>query len=172
MRRFLKFVHTIGAIGLMGSMASLLAMIATMPDPATQLGEYAAVRDAMGAVSLYVFLPSVALTLIGGMLSMAITPAFHSAGWVLAKLASGILMFEWSLIAVDGPIRKEAKEAAAALLSEQTNQLGDDVDRLWWSMLILCGVAVVNVVLGVWRPKFINRKKPAASADDQPAAQS
>ncbi len=87
MRRLLKFLHTMGAIGLMGAMAALLVLLGRTPSP-TAIEGYALIRGAMGAVATWLFLPSLALTLLAGLLSIA-QRAFHNAGWAWAKLATG-----------------------------------------------------------------------------------
>ncbi len=162
MRRFLKFLHTIGAIGLMGAMVSLLVMMGTLPDPDTQLAEYAAMREAMRAVSQTILTPSLGITIVAGLFSMAATPAFHNSGWVLAKLATGVIMFEWSLIAIDGPIRREAEMSARFLAGEAGGALSLDAQNVGLSIWVLLFVAVLNVGLGVWRPRFRSRKSGAA----------
>ena len=46
--------------------------------------------------------------------AIALNPAYHSAGWALAKLFSGILVFEWGFAAVQGPMQQEAELRARA----------------------------------------------------------
>jgi hypothetical protein len=69
-----------GAVGLMGAMACLLVLLRVTPAP-TSLPEYALMREAMGAIATWIFLPSLGLTLIAGLLAMALNPAYHNAGW-------------------------------------------------------------------------------------------
>ena len=61
----MKFLHTMGAIGLMGAMACLLVLLNLTPAPAS-LSNYAMMRAAMGGIATWVFLPSIALTLVAG----------------------------------------------------------------------------------------------------------
>jgi hypothetical protein len=75
----LKFMHTMGAIGLMGAMACLLVLLSFMPDPAS-LSEYVRMRAAMGGIATWILFPSLGLTLIAGLLAIAVTRAFHNAG--------------------------------------------------------------------------------------------
>jgi hypothetical protein len=117
MRRLMKFLHTMGAIGLMGAMACLLVLLSFTPAP-TSLSEYALIRTAMGGIATWVFLPSLAFTLIAGLLAMAVNRAYHSAGWALAKLATGILVFEWGFVAIQGPMQQEAELSARVLAGE------------------------------------------------------
>ena len=114
MRRLIKFLYTMGAIGLMGAMACLLVMLGATPAP-EQLAEYALMRGTMGDIAKWVLLPSLGLTVVAGLLAIAVNPAYHSAGWAWAKLASGVLIFEWGLVGVKGPMQREAALAASAL---------------------------------------------------------
>ena len=155
MRRLLKFLHTIGAIGLMGAMACLLVMLARIP-PSTSLGEYAAMRSAMGAISTWVFMPSLGATLIAGLLAIAANPVFHNAGWAWAKLATGILVFEGGLVNIHGPMQEEAEHSASALAGQfdpaaLATSLSAERNTLWIILL----VATANVVLGIWRPRLM-----------------
>ena len=155
MRRLLKFLHIMGAIGLMGAMASLLVLLGVAP-PRTALAGYAAVRGAMGAIATWIFLPSLGLSLIAGLLAIAVNRAFHDAGWAWVKLLSGVLLFEGGLQGIQGPMRDEAAQSAAALAGHVdpatlAGSLGTERATLW----VLLAVATVNVVLGIWRPRLI-----------------
>ena len=150
----MKFLHTMGAIGLMGSMACLLVMLGMTPPPSS-LSQYALMRAAMGSVATWVFLPSLALTLVAGLLSIAVNRAFHNAGWAWVKLATGILVFEWGFAGIQGPMQQEA-ELSARLLAGGSDtaalaaSLGAEQNSLW----VLLAVATANVVLGIWRPRL------------------
>lgn len=154
LRRTLKFLHTMGAIGLMGAMACLLVLLAFVPPPA-RLAEYALLRGAMGTIATWVFLPSFAMTLIAGLLAIAINRAFHNAGWAWVKLVSGLAVFEGSFVGVIGPMQEEAEQSAKVLAGQAdvatlAQSLGAEQGTLW----LLMAVATANVVLGVWRPKL------------------
>jgi uncharacterized membrane protein len=154
MRRLMKFLHTIGAVGLMGAMACLIVLLGFAPKP-TSLSEYALMASAMSGVVTWVFFPSMALTLIAGLLAIAVNRAFHNAGWAWAKLASGILVFEWGFTAILGPIQQEAELSARAVaghldVAELATSLNAQRNSLW----VLLAVATVNVILGIWRPKL------------------
>jgi hypothetical protein len=152
MRRLMKFMHTMGAIGLMGAMACLLVLISFVPPPAS-LSEYALMRAAMGSLATWVFLPSFGLTLIAGLLAMAVNRAYHSAGWAWAKLLSGVLVFEWGFAAIQGPMQQEAELSARALAHEvDPATLGASLGAEWGSLWVMLALATVNVILGIWRP--------------------
>lgn len=159
MRKATKFLHTMAAIGFTGGLAALIVLHLSLPAP-TELQQFAALRIAMGAVAEWILLPSTLLVLVSGLLSMAVTPAFQNQGWALAKLASGILIFEGTLVYVQGPMEKAADRARAALAGElPVAELGATLQPEWSSFWIIMAVAVANVVLGVWRPRFLGRKK-------------
>ena len=143
-----------GAAGLLGAMAALLILSSAAPPAASPAG-YAAVRSAMGTVSTWLFLPSLGLSIMAGLLAVAFNRAFHNAGWAWAKLVSGVLLFEGGLQGIQGPIQNEAERSAAVLAGHADAaslavSLGAERGTLW----VLFAVAVANVVLGIWRPKL------------------
>jgi hypothetical protein len=155
MRRTLKFLHTMGAVGFGGAIACLLAMSLVQPAP-TALAGYAAVRAAMAAVGTWVLLPSLALTLLAGLLAVAATRAFHDAGWAWIKLATGVLLFEGGLQSIELPMRDEAERSAAALAGHAGAAglaIAPGTERA--ALGVLGAVAAVNIVLGVWRPRLL-----------------
>jgi hypothetical protein len=154
-RRLLKFLHTMGAAGVLGAMASLVVMLALAPAPAALPG-YAAIRGAMGAVATWVFLPSLAVTLLSGLLAMALNRGYLNAGWAWVKLATGVLMFEGGLVYVQGPMRREAEQSAQALagLLDPT-ALAASLEGERGTLWVLLAVATANVVLGIWRPRIL-----------------
>lgn len=126
----------------MGAMACLLVLLG-LPD-AEGSGP---IKAAMAGIATWIFFPSLALTLVPGLLAIAVTPAFHNAGWVWLKAATGILIFEGGLVYVVGPLRGEtgAEGLAGFVAAERAT--------LW----LLLAVSGANVALGVWRPRFTNR---------------
>ncbi|KAA0121050.1 hypothetical protein CIW48_25775 [Methylobacterium sp. P1-11] len=155
MRRLLKFLHTMGSAGLLGAMASLVVMLSLAPAPSALAG-YAAMRGAMGAVATWIFLPALAMTLMSGLLAMALNRAFLNAGWAWLKLATGILMFEGGLVYIQGPMKQEAELSARALAglvdpALLAVSLPGERGTLW----VLLAVATANVALGIWRPRIL-----------------
>ena len=143
-----------GAVGFMGSLACLLVLEHLAPPPSA-LASYALVRGAMAAIATWVFLPSFVMTLIPGLLAIAATRAFHNAGWVWLKAATGILIFAGGLHAL-APIHDEAQLSAEALAGGLDPALlvgasNGEMVAMW----VLLVVSTANVVLGVWRPRFV-----------------
>jgi hypothetical protein len=154
MRRLMKFMHTMGAIGLMGAMACLLVLLCFLPLPSS-LAQYALLRAAMGSIATWIFLPSLGLTLVAGLLAIAVNRAYHSAGWALTKLALGVLVFEWGFAAIQGPMQEEAELSARALAHEvDPSTLAASTGAEWKSLWIMLAIATLNVALGIWRPRL------------------
>lgn len=154
MRRLMKFLHTMGAIGLMGAMACILVLLSLTPPPSS-LSQYVLMRTAMAGIATWIFLPSLALTLVAGLLAIAVNRAFHNAGWAWVKLATRILVFEWGFAAVQGPMQEEVELGAQVLAGKGdaatlAASLGAEQNSLW----VLLAVATANVVLGIWRPRL------------------
>lgn len=154
MRHLIKFLHTLGAIGMMGAMACLLVLLAWLPEPADATAS-AALRAAMGGIATWIFLPSLALTLVAGLLAMAATRAYQNAGWALTKLATGILVFEGGFAGVVGPLQEAAD---AALSGDAAAALPQTLASARATIGVLLAIAAVNVALGVWRPRLARRK--------------
>ena len=138
----------------MGAMACLLMLLSFLPAPSS-LSEYAVMRGAMGSIATWIFLPSLALTLVAGLLAIAVNRSFHSAGWAWAKLLSGVLVFEWGFAAILGPMQQEAELSARALIHEVdpaslAASFGAERNSLW----VMLALATANVILGVWRPRL------------------
>ncbi|MEJ2540096.1 MAG: hypothetical protein P8188_09020 [Gemmatimonadota bacterium] len=154
MRKTLKFLHTMAAIGFTGGLAALLVLHSRLPEP-SELEQFATLRLAMGAVAQWILFPSMGLVLVSGLLAMAVTPSFQDRAWVWAKLATGILVFEGTLAYVQAPMERAAARAQRALDGEiPWTELGATLRPEWGSFWVILGVAVANVVLGVWRPRF------------------
>ncbi len=93
------------------------------------------------------FFPSFALTLVAGMLAIAVNRAVHDAGWAWVKLATGILVFAGSF-QVLGSAQQEAKRSAGAL----AGRLDPEPFGEQGALSVLLAVSTANIVLGVWRP--------------------
>ena len=163
MRKLLKFGHTITAIGFLGSIAVLWVFHQHLPAPGEALEVYSAQRQTMSTISSLVLMPSLLITLLFGLASMAAVPGFHSAPWAWGKLATTVLMLEGSLLGIHSPIKKEAELAALVLTDGALiGELALRSSAEQWSLVIMGSVAAVNVALGVWRPRFRSKVSQAS----------
>jgi hypothetical protein len=113
-------------------------------------------------LSKWLILPSMVVTLISGLLAMAVHFPFQDKGWVWAKAVSGLLVFEASLASIDGPAKAAASVSAAAAAGLiEASALPGMIDDKWGAWWMLLAIFAANVILGVWRPRFIRRTHAA-----------
>ena len=153
MRRLLKFLHSVAAAGLMGGVAAMVVVLMLTPASIDDAG-YAAIVLGMSKLAAWIIGPSMVLTVITGLLSMAVHSPFQDAGWVWVKAATGILVLQAGLHIL-GPLQEEAARAAGGLAisadGANTARLFEaEINTAW----VLLGVSVANIALGVWRPRF------------------
>lgn len=155
-RRVLKILHELSSSGIIGALAAHLALLSVAST--TQMLEYAAVRRGIEVITQYVLLPSLAVVLISGLLSIAVHRPFHGAGWAWLKLALGMAMFEGTLGAVNATARDASALAAKIVAGEAPVSSMDDVLRHEWGGLwFILFLSIINIVLGVWRPRLSRR---------------
>ena len=163
MRKLLKFGHSMTAITFLGSAVVLWVFHHYLPPPAEALEIYVAERRLMERVATLVMMPSLLLTLLFGLASFAVVPAYHSAPWAWGKLITTVLMLEGSLLGIQSPLKREAELATAALTDiSLVGDLALKLDAERGSLVIIGVVATANVALGIWRPKFRSRSRAAS----------
>lgn len=174
MKRVLKALHTFGAIGMMGGYLAFLVLIhAAERRPPL---EGIVLRQAIETLFAALVIPSVAVTLVSGLLSMAAHRPFINAGWVWLKLATTVLALEGSF-GMHSRAREMTKlYAAAATGSEAARELASLAGREKGALATLLVIAGANVVLGVWRPKLrrvttkVTKPTKTEQADEREAA--
>ena len=155
-RKLLKILHEIGAVGVLGALASCIVLVATAPRHS--MAEYAAVRHGVAAITQWLLVPSLAVVLISGLLSIAATEAYINAGWPWLKAITGISMFEGSLLTVSGSSRQAADLAAMAAAGQGDPALLEQaLHTEWGGLWIITVVSIANIVIAVWRPRLGRR---------------
>lgn len=152
MRRLLKFLHSVAAAGLMGGAAAIVVVLMLTPAP-IGAADYTAIVIGLSKIAAWVIGPSMVLTVITGLLSMAVHPPFQDAAWVWVKAATGILILQAGLHIL-GPLQEEAARAAGGLAvaeaADAARLFQAEINTAW----VLLGVSIANIALGVWRPRF------------------
>jgi hypothetical protein len=153
LQRSLKFLHELGAVGVLGSLVACLVLIATAPKQSWVA--YSAARQGIAAIARYLLVPSLALVLISGLLAIAANRSYANAAWAWVKALLGISMFEGTLITVGAGARRAAELSAAAAAGHgDAAELAAVLHSEWGSLWLLVAVAVINIVLAVWRPRL------------------
>ncbi|MEM9208055.1 MAG: hypothetical protein AAGA61_02315 [Pseudomonadota bacterium] len=163
MKKLLKLMHWAGAIAVLGGMVVMMLLVATAPDRMTDLAGYAAVRASLATLANWVIVPGLGIALFSGLMGMAIHPPFHSAGWALTKALSGLVLFESSLATIVAPADKAARITAEAVAGNiDLIAMDSGINDIWGAWWVLLGIAILNVVLGVWRPRIRRRAEAPA----------
>ena len=131
--------------------------------PAESFESYAVTRSGVAILAKWLLMPSLLAVLVAGLLAMAFNKAYHNAGWVWAKAGLGIVVFEGSLVAIQGPAVRAAERAQKALQGEVPmppldRLLDNELGAVW----VMLAIGVANIVLAIWRPRFI-RSKPRSA---------
>ncbi len=159
MRKALKFAHTLASCGLIGALAGYLIVLVYAPQDTAR--SYADARLTISALCSYLLLPSLALALVTGLLSMAAHQPFQDQRWVWVKALLGLSMFESTLAIIQG------KATTAATYAEKiadgdaaaADALAAAISSEWMSLGTILVLSVANIVLGVWRPRMMRRSE-------------
>lgn len=164
MRKALKFLHTLASCGLIGALAGYAIVLIYAPQATAST--YADVRHTITALCDYLLLPSLAVALVTGLLSMAVHQPFQDQRWVWVKALLGLSMFEATLGII------QSKAATAAIISAkiaagdaEPGALATAIASEWMSLGAIAALSVANIVLGVWRPRLaarVPRSRPSS----------
>lgn len=163
MRKAVKILHSLAAGGLLGGLAcyAILLLAAPQETPAA----YADLRRSIAVISDYVLLPSLAVALVSGLVSMIVHRPFLDLGWVWIKALLGILMFKGTLTIVSAKADHAATVSARIARGEApADALAELVTLEWGTLAVVAAIAVANVVLGVWRPRLLRLGSGRATA--------
>jgi hypothetical protein len=153
LKRLLKIMHEIGAVGVMGAFAACLVLV--VKGPTQPLVAYAAVRQAIAAITQWLLLPSLVLVLLSGLLAIAATSAFHNAAWAWVKALLGLSVFEGTLVTINASARRAAELAAMAANGQgDPAQLAQTLRTEWGGLWLMLALSLINIVLAVWRPRL------------------
>ena len=156
MRKTLKFFHTLASCGLIGALLGYMIVLIYAPHDTAHT--YADMRRTISALCNYLLLPSLAIALITGLLSMAAHPPFQDKRWAWVKALLGLSMFEATL----GIIGSKADYAAAvsakiASGEAEPGALASALSTEWSSLAAIMALSIANIVLGVWRPRLARK---------------
>ncbi len=156
MRKIVKILHTLAAGGLIGGLLGYMVLLGAGPHETA--AAYANTRASIAALSNYVLLPSLAVALVSGLLSMVVHRPYLDTRWAWLKAAMGILMFKGVLTIVGA----KAEHAAVVARRIANGEAAPDVLEAalaleWYTLATVMALSVANVILGVWRPRLARR---------------
>lgn len=156
MRQLMKFMHTVSSAGIVGGLIAYALILLYAPQASAQ--DYANMRQTISAVCQYMIMPALGISLVTGLLAMAVHRPFQELRWVWVKALLGISMFEATLaiIQIKGAdaARISAKIAAGESLQPD---LAATIASEWTTLFAILAISMANYVLGVWRPSLAMR---------------
>ena len=179
LRKTLKILHTLAACGLIGGLLGYMVLLTWAPQATP--AAYADLRQSIAALSSTILVPSLAVALISGLLSMAVHRPYLDKRWAWVKAAMGIIMFKGVLTIAGfkaGPAADLARRIAEGEAAGP--RLEEVIAYEWSALVVMLALSVANVVLGVWRPRLewgaqverrpeLRAKRESAPADEERA---
>ena len=156
MRKALKFLHTLSSCGLIGALLAYWIILIYAPQESPRA--YADARQTISLFCNYLLLPSLAVALVSGLLSMAAHRPFLDTRWAWLKAVLGLSMFEATLAVVQSKAATAAAESAkVATGAGDRVLLAEALANEWGSLGMIMALSIAQVALGVWRPRFARR---------------
>lgn len=153
MRKATKILHTLASCGLIGALLGYIVILLAAPQDTA--AAYANARAAIAALCNYLLLPSLAIALMSGLLSMVVHPPFQEMRWAWLKALLGLTMFEATL-GIIGSKAGAAASISARIAAGDAEQkaLADAIAYEWGSLTAIMLLSLANVVVGIWRPRL------------------
>lgn len=157
MRKATKILHTLASCGLIGALMGYIIILLAAPQDTAMA--YANARASIAAICNYLLLPSLAIALMSGLLSMVVHPPFQNMRWVWLKALLGLSMFEATL-GIIGSKASAAASLSAKIAAGEAEQkaLADAIGSEWGALTVIMVLSLANIVIGVWRPRL--KKSP------------
>ncbi len=153
LRPSLKFLHTLASAGMIGALAGYMILLVHAPQASP--ADYADMRHSIDALCTYLLIPSMAVTLVSGLLAIAFHMPFQEKRWVWAKAALGLAVFEATLH-LSGSKANYAANLATEIAegTAPAKALEQTIASEWGVLYALGALTVANIALGVWRPSL------------------
>lgn len=130
-------------------------MVILRTAPQDTASTYADVRLTISHLCNYILIPSLAVILVTGLLSMAAHRPFQEKRWVWIKALLGLSLFESTLAIVQSKANYAAKiSLQIAQGAAKSDALNEALSAEWYSLGAIMALSIANIILGVWRPKL------------------
>ncbi len=153
MRKTIKFLHSVASCGLVGALFGYAIILIVAPQATPQA--YADMRQTLIILCNYLLLPSLAVSLVSGLVAMVVHRPFLDTRWAWLKAILGLSMFEATLAIVQAKAAAAAIESRrVALSTSEPGALAEILANEWLSLSVLLALSLAQIGLGVWRPRF------------------
>jgi hypothetical protein len=163
MRQSVKFLHTVSSCGLLGALIAYILVLWKAPQ--ASVGQYADIRDVISLICRYLLVPSLALSLVTGLVAMIVHRQYQQKRWAWAKAALGLSMFE-STLAVTQSKAHEAAEFASQIAQGNNPEhaavlLAQAIASEWTVLFAIFTLCLAQTALGIWRPRLELKRSDA-----------
>jgi hypothetical protein len=156
MRQLMKFLHTVSSAGIVGGLVAYGLILSFAPQATPQ--DYADMRQTISAICQYMIMPALGISLVTGLLAMAVHRPFQELRWVWVKALLGISMFEATLAIIQAKGADAARISAKIAAGEPLQRdLALTISSEWTTLGAIMAISLANYVLGVWRPSLAMR---------------
>ena len=153
MRKAVKFLHTLASCGIVGAMLAHGLLLALTPAHI----DLAGTRALIALMGTWLLVPSMAIVVMSGLLSMAVHQPFQALPWVWTKAALGFLTF-LATLHLQGMTASVAAATARLAPGEGVSaSLAAELATEGPLLAAVLALSVASIVLGVWRPRFARR---------------
>lgn len=153
MRQTLKFLHTASSCGIVGALIGYMLVLLYTPQDTPRA--YADARSTISTLCNGLLIPSLAISLVTGLLAMAVHKPFMERRWAWVKAALGISMFEATLGIVQSKATTAAVVARKIASGEaEPGALGAALSTEWTALGTILFISAAQIALGVYRPKL------------------
>ncbi|MFM7084337.1 MAG: hypothetical protein ACKOW3_04960 [Hyphomicrobium sp.] len=157
MKKTLKFLHTLASCGFIGGLFGYMVVLIKAPQDTAST--YANVRLTISHLCNYILIPSLAVVLVTGLLSMAVHRPYQEKRWVWIKALLGLSLFESTLAIVQSKADYAAKISLKIVEGDAKGiSLSTALSTEWYSLSAILALSIANIVLGVWRPSLKKRE--------------
>jgi hypothetical protein len=145
--RFIKLLHELGSVGLMGGVGAVVVF--RWKGPGVDHAGYFELCHAIDALYKWVIIPSMLLCIASGFASMFAHRPYWNALWAWAKAGSGIVVMNFGF-----RMQGYAEKVSSPDYLADRAELADALRTEWSGLWVLLVVSLLNIVVGIWRPKF------------------
>jgi hypothetical protein len=131
----------------MGGLAACVVMLAKGPAPSA--AGYSVLRHSIDALYYWLMVPSMVVCVLSGFASMLVHKPYWNALWAWLKGASTMIVLALTIRS-----QEQALSVSTPAVFGRPLELAEVLsrERSWlWTLLV---IALLNVVVGIWRPRF------------------
>lgn len=150
---------------MLGGATVAIVVMSNLPDAHTQPEVFLSYRQLLRQVAYWILLPAMGTTIVSGLLAIAVHRPFHGARWAWLKAIMVVWILEGVLGGLLGPADRGLRLAEKSIVTQSDLvELNKVAEQEWGVAWLIIIIAIVNIALGVWRPRLTRRQKIVSQA--------